>query len=216
MQIAMLLSELEAQEILGFCSVLGRDSAAVKGSAVLSEIVPYSFIQTFDLFYGLFFSPLTINSNSTLFFGFHSFHRFQIGNWNNILGSLTLPSGNCIGHFSSFFPPSSSSSLTPIPLPCIFPRCCPSVGPNIFKLWAWDCIMLTRSHDLSKLSALVHIYLVFITRWYQYAHSSSLAEELHLLFYFMFWKCRLDKLCSRKILCCSCFPSFQFASFEPS
>lgn len=46
MQIVMLVSELEAQEILSFYSVLGRDSAAVKGYAVLSETVPYSSIQT--------------------------------------------------------------------------------------------------------------------------------------------------------------------------
>jgi len=56
--------------------------------------------------------------------------------------------------------------------------------------------MLTRSHHLAKRSALV---LVFITLRYQYAHSSSLAEQLHLLFYSVFWKCRLDKQCSEKV-----------------
>lgn len=75
--------------------------------------------------------------------------------------------------------------------------------------------MHTRSHDLAKLSALVHASLVFIILWYQYAHSSSLAEQLHLLFCFMFWKCRLNTLCSENSLGCYRFPSPEFAGFEP-
>lgn len=44
-----------SKEISGFYIVLGRDSAAVKGSTALSETVPYGFSQSYSLLCELFF-----------------------------------------------------------------------------------------------------------------------------------------------------------------